>query len=262
MKPLRLLALLILIIGSACTRPSGGGQTGQSIYVFAASSLTDAFNDVGQAFQMEHPGTNVRLNFGGSQALRTQIEQGAPADVFVSASSKDMDTLVQEGFIEPSEPQTLLTNRLVVILPTNNPAQINGLPDLARTNVKVVLAAADVPAGAYARQSLNEMNAAFGNRFSADVLANVVSDEDNVKQVVAKVQLNEADAGIVYVSDAVAAPSLKRIEIPDALNVVATYPIAALKDSKNAALAAEFVAFAVSPTGQSILQKWGFGPAR
>lgn len=232
------------------------------MYVFAASSLTDAFGQLAQAFESAHPGTSIRLNFGGSQALRTQIEQGAPGDVFVSASSKDMDTLVQEGFVEANEPQTLLTNRLVVILPTNNPAEIASLQDLARPNVKVVLAAADVPVGAYARQSLEEMNAAFGKGFSADVLADVVSDEDNVKQVVAKVQLDEADAGIVYVSDTVAAPNLRRIEIPDALNVVATYPIAALKSSKDAALAAEFVAFAVGPAGQSILQRWGFGPAR
>lgn len=256
------LTLVSVVAASACAGSSSSSARPETIYVFAASSLTDAFGQMRRDFEAEHPGVSVQLNFGGSQALRTQIEQGAPADVYVSASTRDMDMLVQEGFIETKASQILLTNRLVVILPGNNPAGIRSLQDLARPEIKVVLAAPDVPVGNYARQSLAEMDAEFGSEFSARVLANVVSNEDNVKQVVAKIQLGEADAAIVYISDAVAAPSLELIQIPDALNVVATYPIATLRRARNQDMATEFMAFALSPAGRSILQKWGFGPAK
>lgn len=246
-------------MGCGSTRPNVDASS--KIYVFAASSLTDAFGQIAAAFQAQRPGISVGLNFGGSQALRTQIEQGAPADVFVSASSTDMNALVADGYAAQGSTRALLSNRLVVILPETNPAHINRLQDLARSQVKVVLAAADVPVGAYARQALQNMNSAFGIDFEQKVLANVVSNEDNVKQVVAKIQLGEADAGIVYVSDAVAAPGLGQIEIPSQWNVVATYPVAVLKTAKNARVAAEFVAFLMAPAGQTILRKWGFGPA-
>ncbi len=255
------LAVIGLCLASACGSTASGGVPSKTVYVFAASSLTEAFGELSKSFEAAHPGIQIQLNFGGSQALRTQIEQGAPADVFVSASSTDMDSLISEGFIGAGARQILLTNRLVVILPANNPARIGTLEDLALPKIKLVLAAPDVPVGGYARQSLEMMNARFGADFSSEVLANVVSNEDNVKQVVAKIQLGEADAAIVYISDAVAAPSLKRIEIPSDLNVIAAYPIAVLKHSANAAGAVEFVDFAMSSGGQSILQKWGFGPA-
>ena len=231
----------------------------QTLTVFAASSLTDAFTEIGKAFEAVHPGVTVTLNFAGSQALRTQIEEGAPADVFASASGKEMDTLVTDGFVTQDVPQIFLTNKLIVILPANNPAALETLEDLAKPGIKLVLAAEAVPVGNYARQALDKMNGPFGADFKDKVLANVVSNEDNVKQVVTKVQLGEADAGIVYTSDAIAAPDLKTIEIPADLNVIAKYPLAPLVKSANADLASQFVAYVLSGEGQAILKKWGFG---
>lgn len=230
----------------------------RTLTVFAAASLTDAFIEIGTAFEAANPTITVTFNFAGSQALRTQIEEGAPADVFASASGKEMDILVTGGFITQDIPQTFLTNQLVVILPANNPAALEKLEDLAKPDIKLVLAAEEVPVGKYARQVLDLMNGSFGRGFKNKVLGNIVSNEDNVKQVVAKIQLGEADAGIVYVSDSIAAPDLKAIEIPADLNVIAKYPIAPLSQSKNIDLALLFTKYVLSMEGQNILQKWGF----
>jgi molybdate transport system substrate-binding protein len=234
----------------------------RTLTVFAAASLTDAFEEIGQAFEASHPGVTVRINFAGSQALRTQIEQGALVDVFASANSKEMDTLVAGGLVTRDIPQIFLINQLIVILPDSNPAGLEKLEDLANPGIKLVLAADDVPVGKYARQALDQMNSQFGTDFKDKVLFNVVSNEDNVKQVVVKVQLGEADAGIVYASDAVAAPDVKSIEIPADMNVIAEYPIAVLTQSPVQDLASDFVAYVFSPDGQAILQKWGFGQIR
>jgi molybdate transport system substrate-binding protein len=234
----------------------------RTLTVFAAASLTDAFSEMGKNFEAANSGVTITFNFAGSQALRTQIEEGAPADVFASASGKEMDTLVKSAFVTEGIPQVFLKNKLVVIMPADNPAKLSSLEDLANSGIKIVLAAEEVPVGNYARQSLDLMNGSFGADFKDKVLANVVSNEDNVKQVVAKVQLGEADAGIVYTSDAVAAPELQTIEIPTELNVVAKYPIAPLVKSANADLAQAFIAYVLSADGQAILQKWGFAPAK
>ena len=234
----------------------------RTLTVFAAASLTDAFTEIGKNFEASNPGVTATFNFAGSQALRTQIEEGAPADVFASASGKEMDALLTGKFIADATSQIFLTNKLVVILPADNPAGLEKLEDLANPGIKLVLAAEEVPVGNYARQALDLMNGSFGIDFKDKVMANVVSNEDNVKQVVAKVQLGEADAGIVYTSDAVAAPDLKTVEIPTELNVTAKYPIAALADSTNADLAQAFVEYVLSPEGQNILQKWGFAPVK
>jgi len=232
------------------------------VIVFAAASLTDAFTEIGKNFEVANPGVTATFNFAGSQALRTQIEEGAPVDVFASASGKEMDTLLTGKFVAEGMPQIFLTNKLVVILPSNNPAGLEKLEDLANPGTKLVLAAEEVPVGNYARQALDLMNGSFGTDFKDKVLANVVSNEDNVKQVVAKVQLGEADAGIVYTSDAVAAPDLKIVEIPAELNVIAKYPIAALAESTDADLAQAFVDYVLSPESQAVLQVWGFAPAK
>ena len=228
--------------------------------VFAAASLTDAFTEIGKNFEAANPGVTVTFNFAGSQALRTQIEEGAPADVFASASGKEMDTTVAGKFVADGTPKVFLNNKLVLILPADNPAGVAKLEDLAKPGLKLVLAAEEVPVGNYARQSLDLMNGSFGTDFEDKVLANVVSNEDNVKQVVSKVQLGEADAGIVYTSDAVAAPELKTVEIPTELNVIAKYPIAPLVKSANADLATSFVEYVLSTDGQAVLTKWGFAP--
>lgn len=232
----------------------------RTLIVFAAASLTDAFTEIGENFQTANPGVTVSFNFAGSQALRTQIEEGAPADIFASASGKEMDAAIEGKFIADGVRQVFLTNKLIVILPADNPTALEKLEDLTKPGIKIVLAAEEVPVGNYARQALDLMNGSFGADFKDKVLANVVSNEDNVKQVVSKVQLGEADAGIVYTSDAVAAPELKSIEIPAELNVIAKYPIAPLVESENAALAQAFIDYALSEEGQAILAKWGFGP--
>jgi molybdate transport system substrate-binding protein len=232
----------------------------RTLNIFAAASLTDAFTEIGQNFEAANPGVTVTFNFAGSQALRTQIEEGAPADVFASASGKEMDTAVAGKFVADGTPKVFLNNKLVLILPADNPAAVTKLQDLAKPGLKLVLAAEEVPVGNYARQSLDLMNGSFGADFKDKVLANVVSNEDNVKQVVSKVQLGEADAGIVYTSDAVAAPELKTVEIPTELNVIAKYPIAPLVKSANADLATAFVDYVMSTDGQAVLAKWGFAP--
>ena len=267
-----LLAVFLIACGTAATPtvvpPSPAAQASapaaRTLTVFAAASLTQAFGEIGKAFEAANPGVTVTFDFAGSQTLQTQIQQGAPADIFASASGTNMDTLVSGGFVDKAAPQIFLTNKLVVILPENNPANIQSLFDLSKPGLKVVLGDATVPAGKYARQILDNMSKdpTYGTDFSTKVLANVVSNETDVKQVVAKVQLGEADAGIVYVSDAIAAPTLKTIEIPTALNVVAKYPIAPLLKSANPDLAGQFITYVLSADGQATLKKWGFTPIK
>jgi molybdate transport system substrate-binding protein len=249
--------LLLSIFIDGCGSATSETAT---LKVFAASSLTDAFTEIGKNFESANSGVTVTFNFAGSQALRTQIEEGAPADVFASASGKEMDTAVERKFIADGVKQVFLSNQLVVILPADNPAGLEKLEDLANPGIKIVLAAEEVPVGNYARQALELMNGSFGADFKDKVLDNVVSNEDNVKQVVSKVQLGEADAGIAYVSDIVASPDLKTIEIPTELNVIAKYPIAPLAVSENAEVAQAFIDYVLSAEGQAILQKWGFDP--
>jgi molybdate transport system substrate-binding protein len=232
----------------------------KTLNIFAAASLTEAFTEIGKNFEAANPRATVTFNFAGSQALRTQIEEGAPADVFASASGKEMDTLVTGTLVGEGTSKVFLNNKLVIILPADNPAGLEKLEDLAKPGIKLVLAAEEVPVGNYARQALGLMNGSFGTDFKDKVLANVVSNEDNVKQVVSKVQLGEADAGIVYTSDAVAAPDLKTIEIPTELNVIAKYPIAPLARSEKADLATSFIDYVLSAEGQAVLAKWGFAP--
>jgi molybdate transport system substrate-binding protein len=251
--------ILLIILLTACSSSPSVSES-RTLNVFAAASLTDAFTEIGNNFQNAIPNVTVTFNFAGSQALRTQIEEGAPADVFASASGKEMETLITGSFVIAESSQNFLSNKLVIILPADNSAEIDSLEDLATSGFKIVLAAEEVPVGNYARQSLDLMNGSYGTDFKDKVLANVVSNEDNVKQVVAKVQLGEADAGIVYTSDAVAASELKTIEIPNELNVIAKYPIAPLVESANADLAEAFITYVFSDEGQEILQKWGFAP--
>ncbi|MCB0117708.1 MAG: molybdate ABC transporter substrate-binding protein [Anaerolineales bacterium] len=252
-----LLAALFLV-GCATTATPISTPEPRSLTVFAAASLTDAFTEIGGDFEAVNPGVTVTFNFAGSQALRTQIEEGAPADVFASANKTEMDNAIKASFIAENAPQNFLSNKLVIILPADSAGTVAKPEDLANPGIKIVLAAEDVPVGKYARQALDTMSGSFGSDFKDKVLANVVSNEDNVKQVVAKIQLGEADAGIVYTSDAVAAPELKTIDIPAELNVIAKYPIAKLTQSPNADLADAFIAYVLSPDGQAVLQKWGF----
>lgn len=253
------LTLSLILIATGCSAAASHPET-RSLSVFAASSLTEAFTEIGRNFEAANPNVTVRFSFAGSQTLKTQIEEGAPADIFASANKPEMESLIASGFVATDAAQIFLQNGLVVILPSENQIGLGKLQDLARPGVKLVLAAEEVPVGKYTRQSLDLMNGQFGMDFKDQVLANVVSNEDNVRQVVAKVQLGEADAGIVYTSDAVAVPDLKRIDIPAGLNVSAEYPIALLARSDHDELGTAFIDYVLSAEGQAVLQKWGFAP--
>ncbi len=265
-----LLAFLLLLVCalSACgSTSSGNGSTPATkvtLNVFAAASLTNAFKEIGQQFQQAHSNVTVSFNFAGSQTLAQQINQGAPADVFASANQTQMDAVIQAGGIDASASKVFVHNLLVVIFPKSNPGQIATLQDLARPGLRIVLADKSVPAGQYALDFLSKASAdpSFGADYKANVTRNVVSYETDVESVVAKVAQGEADAGIVYTTDAQANISqLGQISIPANLQTEATYPIAPVKGSKNAATAQQFVDYVLSADGQAILTKYGFIPA-
>jgi molybdate transport system substrate-binding protein len=253
------IARLLLVAGLPVLTP-GALEAPSTLNVYAAASLTEAFQELGQLLERAHPGLTVRFNFAGSQQLALQIEQGAPADVFASADQRWMDYVVEKGQVV-GEPPIFARNRLVVVVPRTNPARIGRLEDLTRRGTKIVLAAEAVPVGKYTRDALAKLAGAEGypKDYDRRVLANVVSQEENVKSVVAKVQLGEADAGIVYQSDVT--PSVSRyvrvFEIPDPYNPIAIYPIAVLKSAANAEAALQFVALVTSPQGQAVLQRYG-----
>jgi molybdate transport system substrate-binding protein len=237
-----------------------------NLNVFAAASLTEPFGEIGKIFEADHPGVAVGFNFAGSQQLAQQINEGAPADVFASANKKQMNVLIETGTVISGTQQTFARNRLVVIYPQDNPAGLKELKDLANPGLKLVLAAQEVPVGQYALDFIDKAVAgpAFGAAFKDGVLKNVVSYENNVKTVLTKVALGEADAGIVYLSDISGADAEKvsQIDIPDALNVIASYPIAPVKGSKNPELAQAFIDLVLSAEGQDILEKYNFIPVK
>jgi len=240
--------------------PSTATPAPRTLTVFAAASLTGSFTEIGKDFEAANPGVTANFNFAGAQVLSTQIIQGAAADVFASANHTYMDNLVTANLVAQGTPKDFVTNVLEVILPPNNPANLQTLQDLAKPGLKLILEDKSVPAGTYSLQILDNLSkdATYGADFKTKVLANVASYETDVKGVVAKVQLGEGDAGIVYVTDAIAAPTLKTIVIPTNFNVVAKYPIAALTKAPQPDLASAFVAYVLSADGQAIMKKWGF----
>ncbi len=266
--PLRLflLSLIMCVLLAACGSSSNTGSTPTAnspvtLNVFAAASLTEAFNEVASTYHQAHPNVSIKLVYNGSQILEQQIANGAPADVFASADTINMQKSSRAGLVGTS--QIFAKNRLVVILPTSNPAKITSLKDLARKGVKIDIEASTVPAGKYSRQALANLSKSpdYGSNYASEVLANVVSQEDNVKAVVQKVELGEADAGFVYITDAYSAQGkVTVIDIPDPYNVIAEYPIAVVKNSVHASDAQAFVNFVLSSTGQGILKKYQFIP--
>jgi molybdate transport system substrate-binding protein len=240
-------------------------SAGATLNVFAAASLQDVFTEMGKNFEAANPGAKVAFNFAGSQQLAQQIGQGAPADVFASANKAQMAVAIKSGRVVSGTEHVFVRNRLVVIVPKDNPGKVEKLQDLANPGLKLVLAAKEVPVGQYTldflTKTLTDTN--FGAAYQGAVLKNVVSYEDNVRSVLSKVVLGEADAGVVYTTDVTqdAAPKVTSIDIPDTLNTVASYPIAALQDSKQADLAGKFVTYVLSDEGQKILASYGFIPA-
>lgn len=232
--------------GTAGSRTSEPGVSG-SVTVFAAASLTEAFEDEAATLRTDYPDLSITFSFAGSGALATQIEQGAPADVVATADAASMKRLTDAGLVE--SPVTFARNRLEILVAPGNPLGIATLADLARVDVKLVVGDESVPVGKFASQALR----------AAGVTTNPVSKEADVKAVVAKVTLGEADAAIVYTTDVTAAGSNgEGVPIPDAQNVTAEYPIAIVKATDNRAAAAAFVDEAVRGSGQDALRSRGF----
>ena len=246
-----LLVVVALVVAACGSNNNSSGASGSGspteIKVFAAASLTDAFNKIGQDWTAANPNAKVTFNFAGSQALATQIQQSAPADVFASADITNMGKVSSQV----DSPKAFASNLLQIIVAKGNPKGIAGLSDLANADNKVVLAAPDVPAGKYARQALDAQH----------VNVKPVSLEDNVKAVVTKVSLGEADAGIVYVTDVTAGgDKVEGVDIPESQNVAATYPIAVVKASAHQSQAQSFMNMVLSDQGQQVLKSFGFLP--
>ena len=238
--------------------PEGGGE----LTVFAAASLTDAFGQMESDLEAANPGLAITYNFAGSQALVTQLSEGAEADVFASANNAQMQAAIDNGSIS-EEPVTFVRNRLAIVTPADNPAGMDAPADLGNPDLRLVLAQAEVPVGRYSRESICAMgqdSATYGDDFVNRVASNIVSEEEDVRDVLAKVQLGEADAGMVYVSDAdIAGDDVQIIDIPDDVNIVATYPIAAVAGGDQA-LADAFIAYVLGADGQATLGEYGFEP--
>ena len=250
MKRFLLLATVLLAACSSTTTSSGSAAP-TDLTVFAASSLTAAFNKIGTDFEAANPGVQVTFNFGSSTDLATQIGSEGTADVFASASGTAMDTVEKDPGVQ--DRQDFATNSLVIITPNDDPGGVSSLQDLAKPGLQLVLAAEGVPVGDYARQMLDAAG------LSKEVLANVVSNEPDDASVVAKVKSGEADAGIVYTSD-ISSADVRDVTIPDNENVVATYPIAVIVGAPAGDLATTFVDYVTGTQGEATLAQFGFGP--
>jgi molybdate transport system substrate-binding protein len=252
---LKVFGVLVLLLTASPAR--AGDPPRRELTVFEAASLKDVFARLAQRFEAEHAGVKVVANAAGSQELRAQIEHGAAADVFASADRKHMDALVAQGLA--LAPAVFACNEPVVVVRTGLPA-VGAFADLPRAE-RIVVGVPEVPIGSYTLQILAKADGKLGGDFRKRVEAKIVSRELNVRQVLAKVVLGEADAGVVYRSDALAARDKVRVvEIPRALNVTAEYPIAALEAAPHADLARGFIDLVRSPVGVSALREAGFVP--
>jgi len=260
-RRIAILCLLVALTGVGLIQ----AQSATTLTVFAAASLTDAFEDLATDFEAANPGVEVLFNFAGSSDLAAQLAEGAPADVFASANNRQMQAAKDAGRIAGAS-VTFVKNRLVLVVPSDNPANITGLRDLANDGVLLVVAAPDVPVRDYTNTMLDRLaaDASYGEAYREAFLANVVSEEQNVRQVSAKVALGEADAGIVYLSDVTPdiSDAVLALPIPDSLNTIASYPIAVTDDSAAPELAQAFVDYVISDEGQATLAGWNFIPAK
>ncbi len=259
-------ALIGLSILAGCrprTSPAVSPVETRVLTVMAASSLTEAFNELAQAFEAANPRVQIELNFASSQQLAQQLSNGARADIFASANRQQMDIAVENGRIDRRDVTAFTRNKLIMVYPLDDPGKISSLSDLAKPGVKVLLAAPDVPVGAYTLEFLEKaaQPGVYGADFKDRVLANTVSYEASPKAVVVKVGLGEADAGIVYATDLTPEKqaSLGSIDIPDELNVVAEYFIAPVTDGDRE-LARLWIEFIRSKSAEELLQIFGFQP--
>lgn len=268
----RLVFLALLLVAlAACTplspaAPSAAGEAAPArvLTVYAAASLKDAFEALEPGFEAANPGVDVVFNLAGSQQLAQQLASGAPGDLFASANARQMNVAIEAGRVAAGTAQIFVGNHLVVVAPADNPAGLESLGDLAQPGLKLVLADAAVPVGEYSLAVLEnaEASGSFAAGFAEVVTANVVSYEENVRAVLNKVVLGEADAGIVYTSDVMPSVSdqVVLIEIPADINVLATYPVAVLTDAELPDAAQAFVDLLLAPEGQAVLGEFGFLP--
>jgi molybdate transport system substrate-binding protein len=262
--------LAIVLVGlTSCGQDSnnsgsdgGTKKQGGTLTIFAASSLIDAFSELGKTFEKQNEGVEVKQSFESSSTLLTQIQQGAPADVFASAAQEEMDTAVKDGLVA-GKPEVFVKNREIIMVPNDNPANIKEFRDVANPGVRLVLAQTEVPAADYALQILDKANARYGDDFEKQVLSNLVSRESDVRASVNRVVVGDTDATFGYKSDYT--PDIRNrvkvVPIPPDLNIIATYPIAVLEDAKDPVLAKKWVELVTSKEGQCVLKKWNFEPA-
>jgi molybdate transport system substrate-binding protein len=270
MRPrLTVLAAVMVLVLVACSSGASSSPSSLSatpaatveLTIYGAASLKGALEKAKTAYEAAVPGTTLTISTDSSAALETKIEQGAPADVFLSADSKNPRKLIDAGLAD-GDPVPFAGNRLTVIVPADNPAGIGSPADLARPGVKVIAAGDEVPITKYATQLVGNLarEAGYPADFVAAYTANIVSKEDNVKAVVAKIELGEGDAGIVYVTDAKASAKVATIDVPDSANAPATYAGVVVRESRNAAAAQAFLAWFAGPDGRAILAGFGFLP--
>jgi molybdate transport system substrate-binding protein len=240
---------------AGCTVFSEPHET-ETLTVLAASSLTETFAEMAVAFERGQPHVEVRASFAGSQSLRLQIEQGARADVFASANPEHVRALVETGLV--GRPEGFATNALVIAVPPENPSRIESFETLPQA-ARIVMASPEVPVGRYARRFIARADSLMGGGFEEKVMSRVVSQEPNVRLVLAKVELGEADAAIVYRTDITSARRALSVPIPEELNVEAEYRSAILTEAPNPVLAERWVAFLSSPEARAILERNGFG---
>ncbi len=259
-KRLVLLASMAVLVFSSS---AVSADEPEELVVFTAASLTGAFSEIADMYEDE-TGIKVVSNFDGSQALRTQIEHGAYADVFASANNKQMNALKDLGLMNNSSVSIFTRNKLSLIIPKDNPAEISNLRDIVKPGVKIVIGTKDVPVGDYALQIIDKLgnDSAYGPEYKEKVLANIISQETNVNYVVTKIALGEADVGFAYVSDVTQELSsrVSQIEIPDEYNIIAEYPIGITTESRYAAEALDFINLVKSEEGRAVLERYGFSP--
>jgi molybdate transport system substrate-binding protein len=250
---------LCLVVVSACSPTSA--DPGSTLTIFGAASLRAALDEVESAYEATHPGTTLTVSTDSSAALETQIEQGAPADVFLSADTTNPQKLVDAG-LAAGEPVNFAGNRLTIIVPAGNPGGIRSPADLANNGLRIIAAGDEVPITRYAMQLVDNVAAGGGAPagFAAAYAANLASKEDSVAGVVSKIELGEGDAGVVYVTDAVAAEGVVSIDVPDSVNVTATYAGVVVGASPNLEAATAFLDWLAGPDGQAVLSELGFLP--
>jgi len=259
-KILRMLPIMLVLLAGFCPAIA---EEERELTVFCGAGLTGAMSDIGRVYENA---TNISLqfNFDGVPALRSQIEQGAYADVLVSANIKHMNALMKEGYIDNDTVEVFARNKVAIIVPNDNPANITGLEDLAVPGVKILMGTKDLPAGDYALQVLDRIasDPEFGQEYKQAVLDNVVSQETTVNRIVSKIALGEADAGFAFISDV--SPEMvgkvTRIFIPDKYNVEGDFPVGVLLQSEYPEEAQAFIDVILSNEGQAILDKYGFIP--